>query len=99
MVTPWWAENARPQPYSESRKHNTITRKFSIDVDDEELVWHRDHDERRVTVIEGSGWRLQMDNQLPTVLKQGDKFTIPENTYHRILKGYTDLVVEILEKK
>jgi D-lyxose ketol-isomerase len=39
-----------------------------------------------------------MDNQLPITLKPGDSINITKNTYHRILKGTTDLVVEILER-
>ena len=86
-------------PYTEHVLDNIRTRTFSVDVDEDELVWHRDHHDRYVTIIEGDGWRIQMDNKLPRMLEPGDAFPIPKNTYHRILKGYTDLVVEILEKK
>jgi quercetin dioxygenase-like cupin family protein len=84
-------------PYTESAEDNVITRTFSVEVDSHELVWHRDRQDRYVSIVEGDGWRLQMDNQLPVTLQPGDSFPIPKNTYHRILKGTTDLVVEIVE--
>ena len=98
VVNPWWAEAGRLHPYSELRKQKSIIRTFSVEVDSEELVWHRDHNDRIVTIVEGKDWRLQMDNQLPITLKPGDSINITKNTYHRILKGTTDLVVEILER-
>jgi len=48
-------------------------------------------------VLTGEGWKVQMDNQLPKEIKRGDEFFIPKETYHRIIKGTTDLVVKIIE--
>ena len=86
------------KPYTEIRSSNTITRTFSVDCNESELVWHRDRRDRYVSVVEGEGWRLQMDNNLPIILQPGDAFPIPKNTYHRIIKGTSDLVVEIVER-
>jgi len=86
------------KPYTEIRSSNTITRTFSVDCNESELVWHRDHTDRYVEILEGNGWRFQMDNDLPIILQPGDTLAIPKNTYHRILKGTTDLVVEIVER-
>jgi hypothetical protein len=36
-----------------------------------------------------------MDNELPKNIKKGDKIFIPKETYHRVIKGNTKLVVEI----
>ena len=33
-----------------------------------ELVWHQDKEDRHIEVIDGEGWSIQMDNQLPLVL-------------------------------
>ena len=79
--------------------NNKLLREFSKDVETAELVWHRDRCDRIVTVREGKGWQLQMDNQLPVKLSSGSSYSIPKNTYHRILKGSTNLVVEIQEIK
>lgn len=72
-------------------------RYFSKDVDDKELVWHRDRSDRLVTVLEGSGWLFQRDDELPFALYPGDKFFIEAYEYHRILKGNTDLKIKIEE--
>jgi hypothetical protein len=38
---------------------------------------------------------FQMDNKLPVILIESEKFFIPKNTYHRIIKGNGDLIVNI----
>lgn len=78
-------------------KANTFLREFSESVESEELVWHRDRCDRVVKVIEGTGWKFQLDNELPKKLKAGDTISIPAETYHRLHKGTSKLVVEITE--
>ena len=82
-------------PYSERRKNNLIVRTFSQDIDEEELVWHRDREDRQVTVLEETDWQFQFDNELPQVLK--NTIFIPKNTYHRLIKGTGELNVHITE--
>ena len=84
--------------YIDEQVGDVIYRTFDENVSDIELVWHRDHEARTVTVIEGSGWKFQYDNQLPIELKEGDVFSIEAMRYHRILKGDTGLVLKIDEK-
>jgi hypothetical protein len=82
-------------PYSQIRENNLIVRTFSQDIDEEELVWHRDKEDRQVTVLEETDWQFQFDNQLPQVLK--NTIFIPKNTYHRLIKGTGELNVHIIE--
>ena len=82
-------------PYSQIRENNLIVRTFSQDIDEEELVWHRDREDREVTVLEETDWQFQFDNQLPQVLK--NTIFIPKNTYHRLIKGTGELNVHIIE--
>lgn len=82
-------------PYSERRKDNLIVRTFSQDIDEEELVWHRDREDREVTILEETDWQFQFDNELPQVLK--NTIFIPKNTYHRLIKGTGELNVHIIE--
>ena len=91
------ALGGKVKPYTEIQQNNTIIRTFPFDLNEEELVWHRDHNDRNVKVLTGKGWKVQMDNQLPKEIKRGDTFFIPKETYHRIIKGTTDLVVKIIE--
>ena len=82
-------------PYSQIRENNLIVRTFSQDIDEEELVWHRDREDREVTVLEETDWQFQFDNELPQVLK--NTIFIPKNTYHRLIKGTGELNVHIIE--
>lgn len=70
-------------------------RTFSTNVLDTELVWHRDKEHRKITVLEGEGWQFQFNGNLPFELKYDHKFEIPQGMYHRIIKGKTDLVLKI----
>ena len=79
------------QPY----KDDSNIRTFSKNVDPMELVWHQDAEDREIEVLEGKGWELQMDNELPLELVKGDRIFITEGRIHRILKGTTDLKIKI----
>lgn len=86
-------------PYSEVNEGgNTFIREFSVDTDSSELVWHRDREDREVTILEGRGWKFQYDNELPFELKEGDTICINKLEYHRIIKGDTNLKIRLLKK-
>ena len=85
------------KPYSEVKEDDYIIREFSSDVDESELVWHRDKKTRKVTVIQGEGWKIQMDNSLPEELEKGNSYYIPKMEYHRIIKGKGNLLIQIQE--
>ena len=70
-------------------------RTFSKDVDEMELIWHTDNEDRDIEVLEGEGWQFQRDNELPLVLKEGDRIFIPRHQVHRVIKGETDLKIQI----
>ena len=76
-----------------SNKGNLRT--FSKDVDPTELIWHQDKEDRTIVVIEGEGWAIQKDNQLPLELTEGDHIFIREGEVHRVHKGTTDLRIKI----
>ena len=76
---------------------NDNIRVFSEDVLQEELVWHRDKQDRTVTILEGEGWKFQTDNELPKPLSIGDTIEIKAYSYHRIIKGHTELKIKIEE--
>lgn len=73
-------------------------RTFNHEVDDRELIWHRDLQDREITVISSDGWSYQLDDSLPILMKPGDKFMIPKMIWHRILKGRGDLVIRIFSR-
>ena len=76
-----------------------MIRGFSKTVDASELVWHMDEQDRRIKVLNGDSWYLQMDNSLPVLLEKGKTYEIPKMTYHRVIKGDTALIIEIFESK
>jgi len=87
------------RPYSDKhRTDGTWLRIFYQEAPSDELVWHRDHNDRTIFVKEGTGWKIQFDNELPKQLQLGKTYDIPKNVYHRIIKGEDTLVIEIKER-
>lgn len=84
-------------PFNQENVGNKLVRSFSVSVDSEELVWHLDLKDRKVKVLEGGGWQFQMEDELPTLLSKDLEIFIPSMTYHRVIKGNSDLIVEIEE--
>jgi len=80
-------------PFEENIKNGIYERTFSQDVDNEELVWHRDREDREVQVIGETDWMFQFDNELPFQME--GKFFIPMGVYHRVIKGSGDLKLKI----
>jgi hypothetical protein len=85
------------KPYTEEKNGNVIRRNFSENTPSNELVWHRDHEDRIVIPLNENDWKIQFDNELPVTLKMDEEFFIPKNVFHRVIKGSGDLMVEILE--
>jgi len=84
-------------PFKQIESDGKIIRTFTKDVDDEELKWHFDLEDRWVTILESNGWSFQFDNGLPTKLENQDKLYIPKLVWHRVIKGDGNLVVSIQE--
>jgi quercetin dioxygenase-like cupin family protein len=83
-------------PYTNTPITQTsVIREFSSEVDPMELVWHQDEEDRTIEILEGEGWQLQRDNELPLVLQKGDIIFIPEYQVHRVIKGNTNLKIQI----
>ena len=74
---------------------NKALRTFNESVNNAELIWHMDKEDRLITVLESDSWKLQMDNSLPVELKKGKTYFIPKMTYHRVIKGSGSLVLEL----
>lgn len=84
-------------PYSEEIENDVIIRIFEEDVDNDELVWHRDKKDRKVEIIESENWYFQFEDNIPIEMKKGDVLNIPKESYHRIIKGKNNLKVKIFE--
>ena len=79
------------QPYQDSSNIRT----FSKDVDPMELIWHMDDEDRDIEILEGKGWQMQFDDELPFELVKRDHIFIKRHRIHRIHKGITDLKIRI----
>ena len=87
-------------PFKEKKlENNVVIREFKENVDSEELIWHRDRENREVTILQSSGWQLQMDNEIPKTLEEGKTYYIPAFVYHRVIKGDGNLVVKIKKEE
>jgi len=84
-------------PFMQEEYNGVKKRSFSKNVDDHELKWHFDEQDRKVKIVKSNGWMLQFDDELPKKLVEGQVVFIPKGKYHRVLKGDGDLVVEIKE--
>lgn len=74
-------------------------RTISHDTPVEDLVWHRDEHDRNVTVLEGTDWFFQFDNQLPIKLEKDMNLFIGSMKYHRVIRGIDNLVINIKESQ
>jgi quercetin dioxygenase-like cupin family protein len=87
------------QPYTNTPLTETsVIREFSSEVDPMELIWHQDEEDRTIEILEGEGWQLQRDNELPLALQEGDSIFIPMGQIHRVIKGNTNLKIQIIKQ-
>lgn len=84
-------------PFEQVEIGDKKIRTFSPDVEDNELKWHYDLNDRKVTIIEGNDWLYQSENELPIKLENSKEIFIPKLVWHRVVKGKGKLVVEIEE--
>lgn len=84
-------------PFEQEIFNGKIKRTFTPDVESEELKWHQDLKDRKVTIIEDGGWAFQMEDDLPSKLHVAQQIHIPKLVWHRVIKGEGKLVVEIEE--
>lgn len=89
-------------PYSEKSISSgscseTVVRIFSSDLDDEELKWHWDDEDRIIHPTDKTNWKFQFDNELPISIDS--KIKVPKGIWHRLIKGDGDLslLIEKLE--
>ena len=86
------------KPYKDIKlNQNKFIREFNRNIPSTELKWHQDLKDRKITILEGKNWKFQFENQIPIELKTGDKLNIPSLTWHRIIKGETNLKIQIEE--
>ena len=89
-----WQEK-NDHPFDEHIKEGLHIRTFREDVNREELVWHRDREDRIVFPINETDWKIQFDNQIPINIEPKNPIFIESGKYHRLIKGTKDLNFKI----
>ena len=84
-------------PYTENitSDESIVERLFEESCTQEELLWHRDPEDRKILATEKTDWMIQLDNKLPVSLNK--EVFIPKETFHRLIKGTGEL--KIIVKK
>jgi len=78
------------RPYIEEGEIRT----FTDNVDEKELVWHRDYEDRIIEPLQETDWKFQYDNNTPETLK---RLFIRRGVYHRLIKGTRDLKLKVIK--
>lgn len=87
-------------PFKETKttNPNVVIREFSPDTISEDLIWHRDREDRILEIIEPGNWWFQFDNEIPIALKKKTKLFIKAKTWHRVIKrGNKPLIVRVFK--
>jgi hypothetical protein len=84
-------------PFQQYIKEDKMVRVFTADAPVDELKWHQDLKDRKVTIVEDGGWEFQLENELPIKLSDAKQLSIPKFVWHRVIKGSGNLIVEIEE--
>lgn len=82
-------------PFKQKNKDGKNIRTFSNLINEEELKWHFDEENRIIKPLNETDWSFQMDDHIPIRLEKGIKILIPEGKYHRLIKGNGDLTLEV----
>ena len=86
-------------PFKEKQiSKQLFLREFSANVDEMDLIWHTDREDRIVHVLEGNKWKFQFDEQLPFEMLDGIDIIIPKGIIHRIIKGDGPLKIKVYKE-
>ena len=84
-------------PYLEQVIENLSYRVFPEDVQEEELIWHQDAEDRIVEALHDTDWMFQFDNDLPISFRH--PIYISKGIIHRVIKGTGPLHIVVHKKK
>lgn len=78
-------------PFIEEKVNDRYHRLFLETLDSENLVWHRDAENRIIQSVNKTDWMIQLDNELPKSISE--EVFIPKGVWHRLIKGEGDLEI------
>jgi len=77
-------------------KGEEFIRTFSQDSDSEDMVWHRDLEDRVIEPIGLTNWMIQIENRIPEALL--NSIEIKSGVWHRLIKGSGELTLKIIKR-
>jgi hypothetical protein len=80
-------------PFTELKEQDYYIREFPQEVPEEELVWHRDREDRIVEPLHTTDWKLQIDDELPVIIDK--PIFIKRDIFHRLIKGTDNLKIKV----
>jgi len=83
------------KPYKEDVDGNLVYRTFSNNINENELVWHRDKEDRIIFPLHETDWKFQFDDELPIEITPDNPIFIESERFHRLIKGSDELELEI----
>lgn len=75
-----------------------VTREFDKNLSSKELIWHRDKENRTISLLQGSGWYIQLENELPKEIVANKTYNINKNVWHRIINKNGNKLTILLRK-
>jgi hypothetical protein len=87
--------NKNNLPFKESVDGDFVIRTFSDSLNESELIWHRDKEDRVIFPLHESDWKIQLDNDIPRPLSPESPIIIESKQFHRLIKGSGILEVKI----
>jgi hypothetical protein len=82
------------KPYDEVELSDTeFIRTFSESLNNEELKWHWDEEDRIIEPLHETDWMFQFDNQLP--IKIEGVIEVKKGVWHRLIKGTSEIKLKI----
>lgn len=85
--------SSKGKPYIETVEGDHFVRIFRQSIDEDEMQWHYDTENRIIKSIEPTDWLFQFEDALPISLNQ--EIFIPKGVYHRGIKGTGDLKIKL----
>ena len=85
----------RNLPFTEKVEDGCTIRVFDNSLNEDELVWHRDKEDRIIFPLHESDWKIQLDNDVPQELNPDKPIFIESEKFHRLIKGKGDLEVKV----
>lgn len=85
------------RPYIEYKEGDHFVRVFSQYLDETEMKWHWDEEDRIIESTEKTDWLFQFEDCDPISLNQ--EIFIPKGVWHRGIKGTGDLKIRVKKLK